>query len=146
MLNIKYKIIPLTEKNIIKLEEIRFNAYEINTNDFSPQDSFHTNQLKNNKYLVFGVYLNEKLVGACYISNSYNSLYIEQLFILKEYQNTKYHLGTNLLKYVLDNKKVIEDYYSTKLYFSRLENHNESSNLYKNLGYSEDEFRMKKRI
>ena len=146
MEDIKYGIVPLTNSNIELLENIRFNAYKIDTTDFPVKDSFHFGKLQNKKYIVFGCYLNNELIGACYISNSYNSLYIEQLFILSEYQKSSYYLGTNLLKFVLDNKSVIEKHFNSKFYFSRLENKNIDSNMYKSLGYVEQDFQMKKRI
>lgn len=145
-MDIKYKLISTNEDNITLLENIRYNAYGMNPNEFPPEQTFYTKELKKNKYLVFGCYLDNQLVGACYISNLYNSLYIEQLFILKEYQNSPYHLGSNLLKFVLTNKKIVEDYFNSKFNFSYLDNYKGTSNFYKNLGYTEKESTMKRRI
>lgn len=118
MNNIKFEIINLNEKNIKLLENIRYNAYQLNPLDFPPKNTFHTRELKNGKYLVFGCYLNNQLIGACYTSKSHNSLYIEQLFILKEFQKNKEHYGSNLLKFVLQNKEIIEKYFNSKFNFS----------------------------
>ena len=143
MINIKYTTIPLTKENIKLLEQIRYNAYQIN---ISPINNNYTIQLKNNQYIVFGCFLNEKLVGACYISNSYKSLYIEQLFILKEYQKSNHKLGSNLLRFILKNKKIIEKYYNSKFNISYLDSTKELTTFYQSLGYKESNFLMRKRI
>lgn len=146
MTNIKYEIIPLTEENITLLERIRYDAYKMNTYALPPENTFYTRELKASKYLVFGCYLNNQLIGACYTSKAHNSLYIEQLFILKKYQKSNFHFGSNLLKFVLANKKVAEEYFNSNFYFSYLDNYKNTSNFYKSLGYTETESYMKKRL
>lgn len=144
MNNIEYKIIPITDESIIHLESIRYNAYNINETKVKYSQSFYAKELKNKKYLVFGCFLNNKLVGACYVSNAHNSLYIEQLFISKKYQNSNLHLGTNLLKFVLKNKNTIEDYFKTKFYISYLDSYKKTTEFYKKIGYKEKDFYMRK--
>lgn len=146
MTDIKYEIITLNEETITLLEKIRYNAYGMNPNDFSPENTLYTRELKNDKYLVFGCYLNNQLIGACYTSKAHNSLYIEQLFILKKYQKSNLHLGSNLLKFALTNKKVAEDYFNSKFHFSYLDDYANTSDFYKSLGYVEKETHMRKRI
>lgn len=146
MQQIKYQIIPITEDYINLLEHMRFNAYQIDTNDFNPTTSFHANELRKGKYLVFGCFINNHLVGACYISKAHNSLYIEQLFIQKEYQNSTLHLGTNLLNHILTNKHIAEKHFNTKFNYSYLDNAKNTTNFYKNLGYIESNTIMKKRL
>lgn len=144
--HIEYKIIPLTEEIISLLENIRYNAYGMDPTKFPPENTFYSMNLRQNKYLVFGCYIDNKLVGACYISNAYNSIYIEQLFILKKYQRTNLHLGTNILLYALNHKQVIEDYFQTNFKFSYLDNYKNTSNLYQSLGYEQKENLMRKRL
>lgn len=146
MNNIKYEIITLTDDNITLLENIRYNAYNIEQNKLQKEESFQIKELKNGKYIVFGCFIDNTLVGACYISNAYKSLYIEQLFILKKYQKSKLHLGTNLLKFVLKNQNIIEKYFNTKFYFSYLDNYKNTTEFYKSLGYNETEFLMRKKL
>lgn len=143
---IKYEIIPLTEENITLLETIRYDAYNININDFPINNTLHTKELKNNKYLVFGCYLNNQLTGACYVSKNHNSLYIEQLFILKKYQNSNLHLGTNLLLHILNNKEIIEKHFNQKFKYSYLDNSKDTYNFYQSLGYIEKENFMRKKL
>ena len=147
MTNIKYEVVHLTEENINLLERIRYDAYNMNPNDFPVENTYHTRELKNGKYLVFGCYLNNQLVGACYTSKTYNSLYIEQLFILKKYQKSDLHLGSNLLKFVLNNKNLVENYFNTQFFFSYLDNYQNTTDFYKSLGYREtNDSQMRKRL
>ena len=81
---ISCKNLKITDENIEKLELARFDAYGMKTDDFDLKNTFSANQLRNKKYLAFGAYLEDKLVGGCYVSNSRNSLYIEELFVRKD--------------------------------------------------------------
>lgn len=127
------KNLKVNEKIIEELELARFDAYGMKTDDFDLKNTFSANQLRNKKYLAFGAYLEDELVGGCYVSNSRNSLYIEELFVKKEAQKIK--VGTNLLKYVLKRKSFIEKYYHQEFNTSCLENRNESNGIYQSLGY-----------
>lgn len=80
---ISCKNLKITDENIEKLELARFDAYGMKVDDFDLKNTFSANQLRNKKYLAFGAYLEDELVGGCYISNSRNSLYIEELFVKK---------------------------------------------------------------
>lgn len=145
-LDIKYKIISLTEENIDLLEKIRFNAYDINEEKMPHTESFYINDLKSGKYLVIGAFLKGMLVAACYTKNTYHALYIDQLFVLKKYQKTPLHIGSNLLKYILDNHKIIEDYFQEKFYYSYLDDYRGTKDFYQNLGYIEKENLMKRHL
>ena len=135
MNDIQYSKLLLTEEMIIQLESIRYNAYNMNKKQYPIEKTYHTMNLKKGNYLVFGCFLNNQLVGACYTSNSNHSLYIEQLFILKKYQRTGLCLGKNLLLYVLKNKEMIEEYFHTNFNFSYLDAYGNTSNLYTSVGY-----------
>lgn len=125
--------LKITDENIEKLELARFDAYDMKTDDFDLKNTFSANQLRNKKYLAFGAYLEDELVGGCYVSNSRNSLYIEELFVRKDAQQIE--VGTNLLKYVLKRKSFIEKYYQQEFSTSCLENREESNSIYQSLGY-----------
>ena len=132
-----YSLVELNDFNIVELEKLRIDAYQFDLGDTPITETFFAKNLGAGKYVVFGAYLDNKLVGACYVSNLYNSLFIEQLFVLKALQNSRYHIGTNLLKYVLCNRMVIEDYFNQKFKVSMLENKVVNSSLYKKLGYDD---------
>ena len=112
----------------------------------SHTESFYINDLKSGKYLVIGAFLEGMLVAACYTKNTYHSLYIDQLFVLKKYQKTPLHIGSNLLKYILDNHKIIENYFQEKFYYSYLDDYRGAKDFYQNLGYIEKENLMKRHL
>ena len=130
---ISCKNLKITDENIEKLELARFDAYGMKTDDFDLKNTFSANQLRNKKYLAFGAYLEDKLVGGCYVSNSRNSLYIEELFVRKDAKQIE--VGTNLLKYVLKRKSFIEKDYQQEFSTSCLENREELNGIYQSLGY-----------
>lgn len=146
MTKIQYSIINLTDENILKLEQIRYDAYKFDKQELKEGNPLYIKYLKEGKYLVFGCYLNNQLIGGCYISNFHNSLYVEQLFISKQHQRTSLHLGTNLLLHVLKNKDQVEEYFQIKLNYSYLEPRKNTENFYQNLGYRETSNFFKKRI
>ena len=130
---ISCKNLKITDENIEKLELARFDAYGMKRDDFDLKNTFSADQLRNKKYLAFGAYLEDKLVGGCYVSNSRNSLYIEELFVRKDAKQIE--VGTNLLKYVLKRKSFIEKYYRQEFNTSCLENREELNGIYQSLGY-----------
>lgn len=146
MNDIEYKIIPLTKENIKLLESLRYKAYNIDTSIIANNTNIHTKSLEEGKYLVFGCYLNNDLIGACYTSNNYNTLYIEQIFISPIYQQSKLHLGTKLLQFTLQNKEEAEKYFNTKFQFTTLEPSKNTSNFYKTIGYEEKSFYFRKKL
>lgn len=146
MNNIEYKIIPLTKENKELLETLRFNAYQYNQKNLSLQDSFYLKDLNENKYLCIGCFLNNQLLAACYIKNTYHSLYIEQLFVLEKYQKTSLHIGSNLLKYILNNKEIVEKHFNETFYYSYLDNAKNTKEFYQKLGYQEKDFLMRKKL
>ena len=112
------------------------------------EKSFYYKELKNGKMQAIGVVLNNKLIAGAYISNSLNSLYIEQIFVDKQYQNKG--VATNLINYIHKNKSIFENYFNSKFNVSKLEpNSKQIKKFYENLGYVEsNDFQqsMKKRI
>ena len=99
-------------------------------------NKFYSNSLTNKTMIAIGAYIDEKLVGAAYISSYLTSLYIENIFVDKEYRNNK--VATNLIKYVITNKDIFENFFGKEFITSKLEpNSSEIIRLYERLGYSE---------
>lgn len=134
---LEYKVIALNEENIIALENLRFKVYDYKNTDINPTETYSYREMLGNRILPFGVYENNELIAGCYVSNSYKTLFIEHLFVLKEYQNSENHIGTNLLKYVLDNKEICENFFKMKFEFSYLDNRC-SKSFCEALGYKEN--------
>ncbi len=123
-----YKVV----EDINNVEKLRRCAY-----GFSEDiNKFYINSLTNKTMIAIGAYIDGILVGAAYVSSYLTSLYIENIFVDKEYRNNK--VATNLIKYVITNKDFFEDFFGKKFITSKLEpNSYEIINLYERLGYSE---------
>ena len=144
MEDISFSLLNLDDNLINVLENMRYDAYSINLS--SDISSFYKFNLNHGNFVAFGVYYQNQLVGACYVSKTYSSLYVEQLFILKKYQNTNLHLGSELLKYVLNQKEYVDNYFNINAKYSYIEN-SIDSHLYERLGYKEvTEFLMRKKL
>lgn len=136
---INYEKVDLSEQNILALEKLRFEVYDYK--NLNPDKTYFYREMINGNILPFAAYENGLLIGGCYVSKTFETLFIDQLFIAKDYQNTIEHIGTNLLKYVLANKELCEDFFNTKFNFSYLDN-SCSKSFYENLGYKENNNEM----
>lgn len=139
---IKYVLLKRNTKTISNLETMRLNVF-----NFPPymSDKYFKYNIKHRNFLVYGLIIDNKLVGAAYISDRYNSLYIEEIFIDKKYQNRG--LGKSLLMYILKENQYISKYYKKELEVSKLEYTNENNKrLYNLLGYKDDHHVLVKRL
>ncbi|MDE5888845.1 MAG: GNAT family N-acetyltransferase [Bacilli bacterium] len=135
--NIEYMIIPPSEENIALLEKLRFDSYGIKINEVD-MDSFHANAIREGRILVFACFVDDNLSAACYVTNTYNSLFIDHLFVKRSLQESGLRLGRRLLSYINLNKKLVEEYFGQELKTSRLEyNSTKSKTLYEKIGYRE---------
>ena len=144
-MDLLFKRVFINEETIEILEQVRYDAYGMLSLEIPCTKSFYANELRKNKYIVYAAYLDDELVGACYVSNS-RSLYIEQLFVKKKYQSLE--IGKRLLLYTLYNKKEIEQYFKETYKYSYLSSiSNKFNKYYEELGYKKvDEVYMKKSI
>lgn len=136
---INYEKVDLSEQNILALEKLRFEVYDYK--NLNPDKTYFYREMINGNILPFAAYENGLLIGGCYVSKTFETLFIDQLFIAKDYQDTPEHIGTNLLKYVLANKELCEDFFNTKFNFSYLDS-SCSKSFYENLGYKENKNEM----
>lgn len=130
------KLIELNLDNIILLEKTRFKCFGIESSYYDMSNTYSANEMAKGKYLVYGAFIKDNLVGACYVSNSWSTLYVEYIFVLPEYQKHALHVGSTLLKYVLSQKKYINEYYNCEFTHSYLDSSNKSSGFYEKLGYT----------
>ena len=120
-----FQRIDINDKTIALLGKLRYDAYAIDFLNFTTKgtETYYSHELKNKKYLVYGAYLANELVAACYISDVFNSLYIEQIFVKKSLQydqENNLHIGSNLLKFVLNDRFQIEEYFEKKFQVCKL--------------------------
>ena len=130
--------------NYMKLERIRSSAYFV---DYFVSERF-TNQVLNKQLLLVGAFYDKELVGGAFITTESDSLYIDQLFVSANYQRSELHVGSNLMKYILNNKDKIEEYFHKELLLSKLQTSDTLQPFYKKLGYhtGENYMHMIKRI
>lgn len=137
MTNIIFKLKENTEEAAIKLEEMRKKVFEYN-DSYNTKTSYYTGEIKEGNILAFTCELNGEEVAGCYVSSALNSLYVEQLFVLQEYQEKGLYLGKKLLQYILDNKKLVEEYFLCKFEYSRISpSTQKAKRIYKSVGYKE---------
>ncbi len=124
-------------RDIKEIETLRKEAFNIDETKLDAGiNSFYEKQIDDNKILPIGGYVNDELVAGIYISAALNSLFIEQLFVKKEYRHNGY--GKQIVKFVLDNKHIFEEFFKQEFDFSKAEiRNNDALKLVENLGYSE---------
>ncbi|MBR1417021.1 MAG: GNAT family N-acetyltransferase [Bacilli bacterium] len=143
MIFYNYGLCDFNDYSLDDLEKVRANAFDL---DYRHISNLYRNELENGKMLAYICTGDKKILGGAYVSNSFNSLYIEQLFVAKSYQNK--HIGTNLLKYVLNDKYNIERYFNQEFNYSKLTDITDSD-FYTNMGYKDGNSRfysLKKRL
>ena len=136
---LEFKAIEPTKENILNLEKLRYNAYSFFAPFLDETQSYYFKKIMEEKILAIGAFLNSSLVAGCYISNSHNSLYIEQIFVKKEFQNHKeLRIGSSLMKYVLKNKENIEIFFHENFNYAKVEPASNSLvEYYEKLGFHE---------
>lgn len=136
-----------SDEDIVRAELLRLEAYNLSIENFDIMNSYYFMAIRNNLIIPFGFFINDRLVAACYVSNTFNSLYIDQLFVRPIFQNTGLHFGRSLLRYILVNKKMLEELFGQELHTSILEPiDNKCVGIYEKEGYVKqpDESMVKK--
>lgn len=132
------KRVILNAEIIYKLEKLRFDAYGLGSlaDSFDYFNTVYTREMFAQKYLIFATFFHDDILAACYVSNLFHSLYIEQLFVKFIYQERGFALGYKLLKYVLSQVSLIEQHYRENFLFSELSPSSlKAEKIYENLGY-----------
>ena len=136
-----------TDIDLIKSEILRFEAFNIQIGDYDFTKSFYYLSIKDKTIIPYGLYIRGQLVAGCYVSNTFGSLYIDQLFVKPALQNSGLRLGRILLRYVLANKKHLEEIFNKDITTSMLEPLNEKCTaIYEKEGYEKKDMVMVKRI
>ena len=133
-MDIRYELLDNNNKDILEIEMLRCEAFNIKE---LVKDSYYYKKIKDGDMVVVKCYLDDKLVGGVYVTNSYSSLFIDQIFIRPKYQRNGLHIGSRLLNYVLENKNIFEDYFNKKFSVSRLENRCQDE-FYNYMGYKNE--------
>jgi len=104
------KVINPTE-NIDEIEKLRLDAFYHDPTIYS---SVYADRFYKNRMMIIAAYINNELVGGLYFSPYLiKEGYVDQLFVKDEYQNSKYHVGTSLLRYIEQHIQELSDYFDT---------------------------------
>ena len=140
--DISFNIIPLTEGEIDKSLELKSEAF----NDIStPSKIFNVvlkEKLMNEEYIVFGAYYKGQLIGGSFVTyldiKDESTLLIEYIFIKKEYR--RQGIATRLMKYIFDNKEIIEKMFSREFNKCIINPITKGEKeLYQKMGFKDDE-------
>lgn len=136
---IEIKVLEPTIENAYLTEELRLKSYGISPKE-EDYDKYYIENICNGSIMVFAYYKEKHPIAACYISDSFNSIYIDYLFVLPEYQNKGLQIGRKLLQFIFDNKHIVEEYYHKEFTQSKLYAANEKAkSIYKEFGYKEEQ-------
>ena len=132
-------------ENIFKLENLRFKAYGMK--EKFEGYTFYALGLSESTMIPYGFFINDELVAGCYVSAAHGMLYIEQLFVHPQLQDSGLKTGRLLLNFVLLHKEELEKEFATHFSYSALEASNDKAKaLYEKMGYVSGELLMRKQI
>lgn len=77
--------------------------------------SYYIEEVLKGNDLVWGAFLDDKLIGGCFFYAYKNSLYIESLFVAPQYQKSVWHVGMNLVNDILANKERVQEYFQRQI-------------------------------
>ena len=144
------KVVNITDnqEEIMKAEYLRFRAFGI---PFGVTDcdtfSFYYHQITNKNMIPYALYIRGRMVAGCYVSSTYDSLFIDQLFVMPELQGSGLKLGRLLLSYVLANKDEIGEFFNKDFERSSLETLNaKTTAIYQKVGYERHGHLMTKKL
>ena len=132
MNKLDYHIFSSNDVGVKDLEELRDNI--IGVDDMS---TYYLDLIHSGNVVGVGCFYQGQLIGGAYVLNSYNSLFIEYVFVKDEFQNSSLHVGSSIVKYILDNKEIFEKYFGVNFDFCRLESRNTDS-FYSTLGFKKE--------
>ncbi|MDE5888844.1 MAG: GNAT family N-acetyltransferase [Bacilli bacterium] len=136
-LKVEIKVLKPSKENIKECERIRYDAIGQVIPEQFLTSSKCAGRLYNAEMLIFGMYLDDILAAGCYVSDSFDTLFIDHLFVKKEFQETGLYLGRQLLKHVLDNREATEKYFHFRPTKSELFYiDNKSKRTYEKMGYT----------
>lgn len=131
----EYVLMDNTLENAIMVEQMRYKAYGV-TFFLNVDESEYVPEILNSNILVFLFKLDNKPVAACYISIFHNSLFVDYLFVLPEYQRKGFHYGQKLLAFIIEHKEIVEKHFNKNITTSELcPGSNYVVPIYESLGY-----------
>ena len=123
--------IASTNDEINELEVVRYKAFNMKERI---ENNYYERMLKNKTYIALKCCIDNKLVGGVYLSQRNKYLNIESIFVDPIYQNNELHIGSYIVKYIMNNKEFLEAIFNTEFEYIALESR-EQDQLYEKLGF-----------
>ena len=143
----KVKIISEEEEEILKAELLRMRAFNLLPETLDIDNSFYYMEMMNGSIIPYAMYIRGRMVAACYVSGAFDSLHIDQLFVMPELQGKGLRLGRSLLNYVVNDKERIEERLHHEFEYATIEPINKKvSELYQEEGYRHNGFMLSKKL
>lgn len=99
---------------------------------------YYLDQILYGKEFVLAATEDKKIIGGCYFHRFENILFIDQVFVKEEYQNSGLEVGRVLINSLLINKDLMEKELGDKITMCRISANNEKAkSLYKKIGFKE---------
>ena len=118
---LEFELMAISDDEILKIEKLRCEVFNY---DFSRENNYYFRELKKGNIIGIKCLYDGKLIGGIYLSDLYSSLFVEQIFVSKNYQFSDLKVGSNLLHFIIDNKSIFEKKFFKKFNISRLESKN----------------------
>lgn len=120
--------------DIKKLELLRYEVLGIKVDIF--ENNYHILRVLDGKMIPFALYYNNELVAGAYVTDERKSLYIDYLFVKTEYQNIGLKLGRILLRYIIDNKDIVEAKFNKQFDYCYLDPRDEKTvKIFSDMGF-----------
>ncbi len=120
-------------EDINTIEQLRKEVFHLKQN----ATNYYEFHILHNQMIPYGMFYNNQLIAGCYISKSFDSIYVNFLFVKEEYRHNGLKIGRKLLLYILEHKKEIEEFFGQEFTISKLHpNNQESRRIYQTIGYN----------
>ena len=119
------------DNQVYSIEKLRRDVFHVDIGDY------FEHQINDGKITVLGCFFQDKLVGGAYLSSSFDSLFVESIFVKEEYQHHPLHIGSFMIQYIFEHKDIFEKMFHTTFSQCRLESRNQDS-FYQNLGFRQE--------
>ena len=135
--NICMNVLKPTDETVSFMENLRYEAHNYaKTPD--PLKSFYAIMLKEGRMLLYAVLVNNTPVAGAYVSTTGNSIFIEHVFVKPSLQRSKFHFGSNLIRFIISQKTDLETYFGVLFDSVRIEYINEETkHIYQKMDFKE---------
>lgn len=137
-MRIRHTMLSTDDDTLINIEKLRAECFNTEPNF---QFNWYINSIQSGRLIPFGTYVDDELAASAFVEYTQEKLHITLIFTKPKFQETGLKLGRQLLKYIISNKKVLEEYFGVEINQIELSYKSEKSHqLYIKEGFIEDEY------